>query len=81
LSGQGFSQHFIACHLHIPRSIVGGILARYKEDGWVYDHPRSGRPRLLGIRNKRLVVKMLNEPKSRNAIVLGRKLRAQGLFV
>lgn len=76
LSEQGFSQRFIAGHLHIPCSTVGGILARYKEEGWLRDRPRSGRPCLLGIRDERLAVRMLNEPKSGNAVVVGRKLRA-----
>ena len=79
LSEQGFSQRFIAGHLHIPRSTVGDILAQYKEDGWVHDRPQSGKPRLRSIRDERLAVRMLNEPKSGNAVVVGRKLRAQGL--
>ena len=79
LSEQGFFQRFIAGHLHIPRSTIGGILARYKDDGRVHNCPRSWRPRLLSIRDERLAVRMLNEPKSGNAVVVGRKLRAQGL--
>jgi transposase len=79
LSEQGFSQRDIVGELHIPRSIVGGILARYKEDGRVHDSPQSGRPRLLSIHDERLAVRMLNEPKSRCAAVVGRKLRAHGL--
>ena len=79
LSERGFSQRFIAGELHVPRSTVGGIRARYKKDGRVHDSPRSGRPRLLSIRDERLAVRMLNEPKSGSAIVVGRKLRAHGL--
>lgn len=79
LSERGFSQRFIAGELHVPRSTVGGILARYKVYGRVHDRPRSGRPRLLGIRDERLAVRMLNEPKSGNAAVVGCKLCAQGL--
>jgi transposase len=79
MSGQRFFQRFIAVHLHIPHSTVGGTLARYKEDGRVHDRARSGRPHLLSIRDDRLAVRMLNEPKSGNAVVVGRKLRAQGL--
>ena len=79
LSEQGFSQRFIAGQLHVPRSTIGGILARYKEDGRVHDRPRPGRPRLMSIRDERLAVRMLNEPKSGNAVVVGRKLRVQDL--
>ena len=76
LSERGFSQRFIAGELHVPRSTVGGILARYKKDGRVHDSPRSGRPRLLSIRDERLAVRMLNEPKLGSAVNVGRKLRA-----
>jgi transposase len=79
LSEQRFFQRFIASQLHVPRSTIGGILARYKKDGHVKDSPQSGRPRLPSIRDKRLVVRMLNEPKLGNVVVVGRKLRAQGV--
>ena len=76
LSERGFSQRFIAGKLHVPRSTVGGILARYKKDGRVHDSPRSGRPRLLSIRDERLAVRMLNELKLGSAVNVGRKVRA-----
>ena len=53
-------------------------MARYKEDRYVHDYPRSERPRLLRICDERLTVMMMNEPKSGNAVFVGRKLRAQG---
>ena len=74
LSEQGFSQRFIAGQLHVPHSTVGSILAQYKEDGRVHDRPRSGKPHLLSIRDERLAMRMLNELKSGNAVVVGRKL-------
>jgi len=79
LSEQGFSQRFIAGHLHIPRSTVGHILVRFRENGEVFDRPRAGRPRLLSIRDERLAVRTLNQPKSGTTAAVGRSLRAQGL--
>ena len=79
LSEQGFSHRFMVNSLHIPRSTVESILARFKEDREVLDCPRSGRPRLLSIWNERLVVRMLNQPKSETAVAVGRLLRTLGL--
>ena len=77
LSEQGLSQSFIAGHMHLPRSTVGSILARFREDGEVLDCPRLGRPCLLGIRDERLAVRLLNGQKSGNAarLVVGYVLR------
>ena len=79
LSEQGLSQCFMAGHLHIPRSTIGYILAQYREIGKVSDHPRLGRPRLLSIRDERLVVRTLNQPKLGTAATVDHSLRAQGL--
>ena len=79
LSEQGLSQCFIAGHLHIPRSIVGHTLAWFKEIGKVSDRPRLGRPTLLSIQDKRLVVRTLNQPKLGTTTAVGLSLRAQGL--
>ena len=79
LSEQGLLQCFIAGHLHIPRSTVGHILAWFREIGKVSDHPRLGRPKLLSIRDERLVVRTLNQPKLGTVATVGRSLRAQGL--
>ena len=81
LSEQGLSQCFIAGHMHLPRSTVGSILVRFREDGEVLDRPRSRRPRLLSIRDERFVVTLLNRQKSGNVVTVGRGLRAQGLRV
>ena len=81
LSEQGLSQRYIAGHMHLPCSTVRSILARFRENGEVLDRPRSRRPHLLGIRDERLALRLLNMQKSGNAAAIGRGLRAQGLRV
>ena len=76
LSDQGLSQRFIVGHLHIPCSTVGHILAQFREIGKVSDCPRSRRPRLLSIRDERLIVRTLNQPKLGTGAIVGCSLRA-----
>jgi len=74
------SYNVILSHLDIPRSTVESILAQFRKDGEVVDRPRSRRPFLLNIHDKRLVVRMLNWPKLGTATVVGRELiRVHGL--
>ena len=63
----------------MPHNTIGHILARFTEIGKVFDHPKSRRTRFLSIRDERLAVRTLNQPKLGITTTMGCSLRAQGL--
>lgn len=70
LHDAGHSNHQIHRMLHIPRSSIVRIVARYAEAGTVERRPRSGRPRVLDEREDRYVVQYARRHRNASARAL-----------
>ena len=58
LRNDGYTLQHIADTLKMPRGTVSDVLVRFKR-GSTENKPRSGRPRILDVRDKRALVKLV----------------------
>jgi transposase len=79
LHGGGTSQRAIAAELQCSQAAVGQLLRRWTATGSIRDRPRGGRPRALGARDRRRLVRFFTTEQIDNAAQGAQMAAAHGL--